>query len=293
MLFFKNKRVKLINSHWNFEHVQSWRERAKVDGVLDSLDFHQYPTSRMRNFSAARKIASRVPCSGPDPCHVHFMYYLVLSPRLFRCFITWQCTHPRSPRGDYRSGEKFRPDAQKIWLPRVCDTFWGGTVTRHRGEHGTKNTPFSKIVALSFHAPFIRPRPVCIPAQSPGSDSTVCPFWTILPLLLGGGVCSPQKILNVEALKCHLKGISGVLQQLLSRIFGNLIAFLAVSSVFRDIRVTTVFNFTRPLGVFHQKKIVFRLPSIIPYMARRQNFSCRSCKLEHIDEYWIVVKLAT
>ena len=27
--------------------------------------------------------------------------------------------------------------------------------------------------------------------------------------------------------------------------------------------VTTVFNFTRPWGVFHQKKIVFRLPSII------------------------------
>ena len=27
--------------------------------------------------------------------------------------------------------------------------------------------------------------------------------------------------------------------------------------------VTTVFDFTRPLGVFHQKKIVFRLPSII------------------------------
>ena len=26
---------------------------------------------------------------------------------------------------------------------------------------------------------------------------------------------------------------------------------------------TTVFDFTRPLGVFHQKKIVFRLPSII------------------------------
>ena len=35
---------------------------------------------------------------------------------------------------------------------------------------------------------------------------------------------------------------------------------------------TTVFNFTRPLGVFHQEKIVFWLPSIIPYMARRQNF---------------------
>ena len=27
--------------------------------------------------------------------------------------------------------------------------------------------------------------------------------------------------------------------------------------------ITTVFNFTRPLGVFHQKKTVFRLPSII------------------------------
>ena len=27
--------------------------------------------------------------------------------------------------------------------------------------------------------------------------------------------------------------------------------------------VTAVFDFTRPLGVFHQKKIVFRLPSII------------------------------
>ena len=27
--------------------------------------------------------------------------------------------------------------------------------------------------------------------------------------------------------------------------------------------VNTVFNFTRPLAVFHQKKIVFRLPSII------------------------------
>ena len=33
---------------------------------------------------------------------------------------------------------------------------------------------------------------------------------------------------------------------------------LIVSKVF-----TTVFNFTRPLGVFHQKKIMFRLPSII------------------------------
>ena len=33
----------------------------------------------------------------------------------------------------------------------------------------------------------------------------------------------------------------------------------------------------RPLGVFHQEKIVFRLPSITPYMVRRQNFSCRSC----------------
>ena len=43
--------------------------------------------------------------------------------------------------------------------------------------------------------------------------------------------------------------------------------------------ITTVFNFTRPLGVFHQDKIVFRLPSIIPYMVRRQNFSCRFCKL--------------
>ena len=31
------------------------------------------------------------------------------------------------------------------------------------------------------------------------------------------------------------------------------------------------------LGGFHQEKIVFWLPSIIPYMARRQNFSCRSC----------------
>ena len=41
--------------------------------------------------------------------------------------------------------------------------------------------------------------------------------------------------------------------------------------------ITTVFNFTRLLGVFHQEKIVFRLPSIIPYMARRQNVSCRSC----------------
>ena len=27
--------------------------------------------------------------------------------------------------------------------------------------------------------------------------------------------------------------------------------------------VTTVFDFTRPLGVFHEKKIVFWLPSII------------------------------
>ena len=27
--------------------------------------------------------------------------------------------------------------------------------------------------------------------------------------------------------------------------------------------VSTVFDFTRPLGVFHQKKIVFRLPSIV------------------------------
>ena len=40
--------------------------------------------------------------------------------------------------------------------------------------------------------------------------------------------------------------------------------------------LTTVFNFTRPLGIFHQEKTVFRLPSIIPYMVRRQNFSCRS-----------------
>ena len=44
-------------------------------------------------------------------------------------------------------------------------------------------------------------------------------------------------------------------------------------------KLTTVFNFARPLGVFHQEKIVFWLPSIIPYMARRQNFPCRSCKL--------------
>ena len=27
--------------------------------------------------------------------------------------------------------------------------------------------------------------------------------------------------------------------------------------------ITIVFDFTRPLGLFHQKKIVFRLPSII------------------------------
>ena len=31
-------------------------------------------------------------------------------------------------------------------------------------------------------------------------------------------------------------------------------------------------------GCFHQEKIVFWLPSIIPYMARRENFPCRSCK---------------
>ena len=37
--------------------------------------------------------------------------------------------------------------------------------------------------------------------------------------------------------------------------------------------LTSIFNFTRPLGVFHQEKTVFRLPSIIPYMARRQK-SC-------------------
>ena len=43
--------------------------------------------------------------------------------------------------------------------------------------------------------------------------------------------------------------------------------------------ITIVFNFTQPLGVFHQEEIVFRLPSIIPYMVRRQNVSCRSCKL--------------
>ena len=34
------------------------------------------------------------------------------------------------------------------------------------------------------------------------------------------------------------------------------------ASHFKNI-LTTVFNFTRPLGVSHQKKIVFRLPSII------------------------------
>ena len=34
------------------------------------------------------------------------------------------------------------------------------------------------------------------------------------------------------------------------------------TSHFKNI-LTTVFNFTRPLGVSHQKKIVFRLPSII------------------------------
>ena len=39
--------------------------------------------------------------------------------------------------------------------------------------------------------------------------------------------------------------------------------------------LTTVFNFTQPLG----EKIVFRLPSIIPYIACQQNFSCRFCKL--------------
>ena len=39
------------------------------------------------------------------------------------------------------------------------------------------------------------------------------------------------------------------------------------------------FRFYATIGVFYQKKIVFRLPSIKLYMARRQNFSCRSCKL--------------
>ena len=38
-----------------------------------------------------------------------------------------------------------------------------------------------------------------------------------------------------------------------------------------DVRVfTTVFNFTLPLGIFHQEKTVFRLPSIIPYMVRQK-----------------------
>ena len=55
---------------------------------------------------------------------------------------------------------------------------------------------------------------------------------------------------------------------------------LSISSVYgiklQSVHVTTVFNFTRPLGIFHQEKTVFRLPSIIPYMVRRQNFSHRS-----------------
>ena len=45
----------------------------------------------------------------------------------------------------------------------------------------------------------------------------------------------------------------------------------------KKVSFTTVFNFTRSLGIFHQEKIVFRLLSIIPYIARRQNFSCQSC----------------
>ena len=46
--------------------------------------------------------------------------------------------------------------------------------------------------------------------------------------------------------------------------FCGFIDYVAVLSVFVDpsllrAPITTVFNFTRPLGVFHQEKIVFRL----------------------------------
>ena len=54
---------------------------------------------------------------------------------------------------------------------------------------------------------------------------------------------------------------------------------VTVNALAQNVELPPFSNFTRPLGVFHQEKIVFRLPSIIPYMACRQNFSCRSRKL--------------
>ena len=43
----------------------------------------------------------------------------------------------------------------------------------------------------------------------------------------------------------------------------TILAILRKSLKFSIAKITTVFDFTRPLGVFHQKKIVFWLPSII------------------------------
>ena len=51
------------------------------------------------------------------------------------------------------------------------------------------------------------------------------------------------------------------------------------SSKVKGKTVTIVFNFARPLGIFHQEKIVFRLPSIIPYIARRPICTVSICKL--------------